>query len=113
MLVRKATQLKKDNKSLNELYFRVARTADELGNYDKALKFYKGAYDLDSTYLPTLLGRANLLFKMQDWDGAGKIYQTILVQHRDSQDEGEVGRIYNPLRHRRMPGAAGQKAPDT
>ena len=34
---------------------------------------------------------------MQDWDNAGKIYQTIQVQHRDGQDEKEVVRIYNRL----------------
>ncbi len=34
---------------------------------------------------------------MQDWDSAGKIYQTILVQHRDGQDEADVVRIYNRL----------------
>src|SRR5688500_13114423 len=73
MLVRKAPQLKKDNRALNELYYRTAKTADETGNRDKALRFYKQAYDLDSTFLPTLLGRANLLYKMEDWDGAGKI----------------------------------------
>ena len=61
MLTRKAD--KKDNKELNQLYYRLARTADELGNGDKALKFYKLAYDLDSTFLPMLLGRAALLYK--------------------------------------------------
>jgi tetratricopeptide (TPR) repeat protein len=97
MLVRKAGQLKKDNRQLNELYYRTARCADELGAFEKALKFYKQAYDIDSTFLPTLLGRANLLYKMEDWDGAGKIYQTILVQHRESQKEGEVVEIYYRL----------------
>jgi len=67
--------------------------ADELGDYQKALGYYKAAYDIDSTYLPTLVGRADLLFKMQDWDNAGKIYQTILVQHRDGQGEADVVRI--------------------
>jgi tetratricopeptide (TPR) repeat protein len=97
MLVRKAPQLKKDSRQLNELFFRTARTADELGATEKALKFYKQAYDLDSTFLPTLLGRANLLYKIEDWDGAGKIYQTILVQHRESQKEAEVVEIYYRL----------------
>jgi len=75
----------------NDAYFdamyniAAAYVAD--GDYQKALGYYKAAYDIDSTYLPTLLGRADLLFKMADWDAAGKIYQTILVQHRDGQDE--------------------------
>ena len=97
MLSRKVGQLHADPKELNELYYRAAKTADELGDYQKALGYYKAAYDIDSTYLPTLVGRADLLFKMQDWDAAGKIYQTILVQHRDGQDERDVVRIYNRL----------------
>ncbi len=97
MLCRKVGQLHADPRELNELYYRAAKTADELGDYQKALGYYKAAYDIDSTYLPTLVGRADLLFKMQDWDNAGKIYQTILVQHRDGQDEADVVRIYNRL----------------
>ncbi len=97
MLVRKVAQSHPDPRELNELYYRAARTWDELGDPDKALGYYKAAYDIDSTFLPTLVGRADLLFKMQDWDGAGKIYQTILVQHRDSQAEADVVRIYYRL----------------
>ncbi|HEY1558512.1 MAG TPA: tetratricopeptide repeat protein [Kofleriaceae bacterium] len=97
MLCRKIGQLHADPKDLNELYYRAAKCADELGDFQKALGYYKAAYDIDSTYLPTLVGRADLLFKMQDWDNAGKIYQTILVQHRDGQDEADVVRIYNRL----------------
>src|SRR5262249_60329666 len=84
-------------RELNALYYRAARTAAELGDYQRALGYYKAAYDIDSTYLPTLVGRADLLFKMADYDSAGKIYQTILVQHRDGQGEADVVRIYNRL----------------
>src|SRR3954453_15226877 len=98
MLTRKADQNnKKDNKELNQLYYRLARTADELGNGDKALRFYKLAYDLDSTFLPVLLGRAALLYRMEDWDGAFKIYQTILGHHRDSQKESDIVEIFYRL----------------
>ena len=97
MLCRKIGQLHADPRDLNELYYRAAKCADELSDFSKALGYYKAAYDIDSTYLPTLIGRADLLFKMQDWDNAGKIYQTILVQHRDGQNEREVVRIYNRL----------------
>lgn len=102
MLVRKLPQEGRDASELNELYYRTARCADELGNFDKAAQYYKAAYEIDSTYLPTLLGRADLLYKVQDWDGAGKIYQTILVQHRDSQDEESVVRTYYRLGMVRM-----------
>src|SRR6201989_2264262 len=97
MLARKVGQLHADPRELNELYYRAAKTADELGDHQKALGYYKAAYDIDSTYLPTLIGRADLMFKMADYDAAGKIYQTILVQHRDGQNEREVVRIYNRL----------------
>jgi golgin subfamily B member 1 len=97
VLVRKAPQRGLDSRELNELYYRTARTADELGDHARALQFYKAAYDIDSTYLPVLVGRADLLFNMQDWEGAGKIYQTILVQHRDSQAEADVVRTYYRL----------------
>jgi tetratricopeptide (TPR) repeat protein len=97
MLCRKVGQLHADPRELNELYYRAARTADELGDFQKALTYYKAAYDIDSTNLATLVGRADLMFKIGDYDGAGKIYQTILVQHRDGQDEGDVVRIYHRL----------------
>jgi len=97
LLVRKAQQRGLDSRELNELYYRSARTADELHDHPKALQFYKSAYDIDSTYLPVLVGRADLLYNMQDWEGAGKIYQTILVQHRDSQAEADVVRTYYRL----------------
>jgi tetratricopeptide (TPR) repeat protein len=92
MLVRKTD--KKDPKERNQLYYRVARCADELGRNDKALKYYKMAYDLDATYLPTLLGRAALLYKMEEWDQAFKIYQTILVHHRDAQKDADIVDIF-------------------
>ncbi|HVV83476.1 MAG TPA: tetratricopeptide repeat protein [Kofleriaceae bacterium] len=97
MLVRKMQHHRPDPRALNELYYRAARTADELGDLPRAQRHYEAAYNIDSTYLPTLTGRADLLYKMSDWDGAGKIYQTILVQHRDSQPEAEVVRIYHRL----------------
>ncbi len=97
MLVRKVAQTHPDPRELNELYYRAAKTADELGDFQKSLSYYKAAYDIDATYLPTLTGRADLLFKMQDWDASGKIFQTILVQHRDSLAEADVVRIYNRL----------------
>lgn len=94
MLVRKAPQRDLGSEELMQLYYRTGRCSDNIGNNERALEFYKAAYDLDPTYLPVLSGRGDLLYKMEDWDGAGKIYQTILVQHRDSQDEAQVVRTY-------------------
>ena len=88
MLARKAG--KKTNRELTQLYHRLAKAADQLGDNDKALKYYKQSYDLDATYLPTLLDRAALLYKIEHWDDAFRIYQTILVHHRDTQKDDEI-----------------------
>ena len=94
MLVRKAPARELTMEENRELFYRTAKCADSLGEHEKASDFYAQAYDLDPSYLPVLIGRADLLFNMQKWDAAGKIYQTILVQHRDSQGTGEVVRSY-------------------
>ena len=97
MLVRKVD--KRDTSRCKELYFQLATTADALGNAEKALKFFRAAYDIDSTDLPTLLGMADLLHRQEDWDRAFKIYQTLLVHHRDSQRKEDVVEIFYRLGH--------------
>ena len=92
MLARKADR--KTNRELTLLYHRLAKAADKLGENDKALKYYKQSYDLDSTYLPTLIDRAALLYKLEHWDDAFRIYQTILVHHRDTQKDDEIVDIF-------------------
>jgi len=92
MLVRKGDR--KTNRELTVLYHRLARATDQLGENDKALKYYKQSYDLDSTYLPTLVDRAALLYKLEYWDDAFRIYQTILVHHRDTQKDDEIVDIF-------------------
>ncbi len=92
MLARKADR--KTNRELTLLYHRLAKAADRLGDNDKALKYYKQSYDLDSTYLPTLVDRAALLYKQEHWDDAFRIYQTILVHHRDAQKDDDIVDIF-------------------
>ena len=95
MLVRKADR--RDNRRLQELYYRLAKSCDVLQKNDKAIKYYRSAYEIDSTHLPTLLGMADLLHRMEEWDRAFKIYQTILVHHRDSQDSDRIVDIFYRL----------------
>jgi tetratricopeptide (TPR) repeat protein len=92
MLARKADR--KTNRELTLLYHRLAKAADKLGENEKALKFYKQSYDLDSTYLATLVDRAGLLYRLEHWDDAFRIYQTILVHHRDTQKDDEIVDIF-------------------
>ncbi len=95
MLARKADR--KANKELNLLYYRLAKAADELGDFDKALRCYKQAYDLDATHLPTLLDRANLLYRRAQWDDAFKLYQTVLVHHREAQKDLDIVEIFHRI----------------
>ncbi len=95
MLSRKAEG--KDNRTLAGIYYRAAHTAHRLGKLDKALKYYQMAYDLDSTHLPTLKGMAEILYAQEQWDRSFKIYQTILVHHRDSQSTGEITDVFYRL----------------
>ena len=94
MLCRKIGQRDADPKQRSTLFYQAARCADELGDVAKALAHYKTAFELEPTHLPTLIGRADLLFKTQDWANAGKLYQTILIEHRDQQDEATTVRMY-------------------
>lgn len=95
MLIRKADR--RDNRRLQDLYYKLGKSCDVLDKSEKALKYYRAAYDIDSTHLPTLLGMADLLHRMEDWDRAFKIYQTILVHHRDSQGSDEIVEIFYRL----------------
>jgi tetratricopeptide (TPR) repeat protein len=94
MLTRKVEVLALEPDEQRDLYLRAAKAARALGNADKALKQYKRAYDIDSTNHEVLSGMADLLFERQDWERAFKLYQTILVQHRDTQSDEDTVRVY-------------------
>jgi tetratricopeptide (TPR) repeat protein len=95
MLARKTDR--RANKELHVLYYRLAKAADKLGEQDKALKCYRQAYELDPTHLPTLVDRADLLYRRQQWDDAFKLYQTVMVQHRESQTDAQIVEIFHRI----------------
>ncbi|RMG99750.1 MAG: tetratricopeptide repeat protein [Deltaproteobacteria bacterium] len=97
MLTRKAETLDLDPDELKRLYLSAARAERELGQTEKALKQYQRAYDVDSTDYDVLSGMADLLFDAQEWDKAFRLYQTILVQHRDVLSDDETVRVYHRL----------------
>ncbi|MCY1010299.1 tetratricopeptide repeat protein [Nannocystis pusilla] len=97
VLTRKADQLGLGDQDQRDLYLRAAKVARKLGNGDKALKQFKRAYDIDATNREVLVGMADLLFEKEDWEKAFKLYQTILVQHRDTQSSSETVLVYYRL----------------
>jgi tetratricopeptide (TPR) repeat protein len=97
VLTRKTDQLGLSDQDQRDLFLRAAKVARKLGNTDKALKQYRKAYDIDATNREVLVGMADLLFEKEDWEKAFKLYQTILVQHRDTQSSAETVLVYYRL----------------
>ena len=87
--------------------YRLGYVAEKLGKKDKALGAYEKAYGLDATYLPALEGLGNLLVQNKRFEDAQKVYQTILLHHRDDLTDLEVVEIYWQLGD--IQGALGQR----
>ncbi len=81
-------------KELCRQYYRLGYITEKLGKGERALEHYRESYDLDATYLPALEGLGNALIKTEQWDEAYRIYQTILIHHRDSLSDAEVAELY-------------------
>ncbi|MFO0727023.1 MAG: hypothetical protein U1E65_24800 [Myxococcota bacterium] len=86
-----------DKEELCRQLYRLAYISEKLGDDEHALKRYLASYELDSTYLPTLEGLAAALLRSERWQDAQRIYQTILVHHRDSLTDAEVVDLYYQL----------------
>jgi tetratricopeptide (TPR) repeat protein len=83
-----------DPKDLCRQSYRLGYVAEKLEKRDKALESYRRAYELDATYLPALEGLGNLLVQHERWEDALRIYQAILIHHRDGLTDLEVVEIY-------------------
>ncbi|MBM4319602.1 MAG: tetratricopeptide repeat protein, partial [Deltaproteobacteria bacterium] len=79
---------------IHQIHHQAGLCSENLFKDDKALRHYRNAYELDATHLPTLEGLGRLLYKREDWDRAFKIYQTILVHHRDKQTDAQQVEIF-------------------
>ncbi|MCA9543155.1 MAG: tetratricopeptide repeat protein [Myxococcales bacterium] len=77
------------------LHYRLGFVCEKLHKEEKALTHYRHAYELDSTHLPTLQGMGELLFHREDWDRAFKIFQTMLVHHREGLAPEAIVEIFN------------------
>jgi len=78
-------------------YYRLAYIAEKLGDDARALQRYLSSYEVDATYLPTLEGLATALLRSERWDDAQRIFQSILVHHRDDLTDAEVVELYFSL----------------
>ncbi|HSP18813.1 MAG TPA: tetratricopeptide repeat protein, partial [Myxococcaceae bacterium] len=81
-------------KDLCRQVYRMGYVQEKLGRRDRALAAYEEAYQLDSTYLPALEGYGNLLVQTGRQDQALKVFQTILIHHREDLTDLEIVEIY-------------------
>jgi len=84
---------------MQPLQHKLGQVADKRGDLDKALKAFQTAYEMDTSHLPTLLGLADVLFRREEWDKAFKLYQMVLVHHRDKRSKEEIVEIFYRLGH--------------
>lgn len=97
MLSSRIHSLELDNFQKREVLYRAAIVAREQNDQERALEYFEAAYDVDSTDREVLVGMAELCYDQNDWDRAFKLYQAILVQHRDMQSDEETVKIYYRL----------------
>ena len=81
-------------KELCRQCYRLGYVAEKLGKGEKALQSYRRAYELDATYLPALEGLGHLLVHEKSWEEALRIFQAILIHHRDGLTDLEVVETY-------------------
>lgn len=81
-------------KELCQWYYKLGYVRQRLDRNEDALEAFGRAYDCDATHLPSLEGLGAALVRARRWDEALKIYQTILIHHRDSVTDLEVVEYY-------------------
>jgi tetratricopeptide (TPR) repeat protein len=84
LLVRKAKA--KDRHEQHMLYKILGKVHAALGNWDKALKAYQTAHQLDLTDQEAIRGIADAAFALRDWPSALTNYQKVLT----ALEEGDV-----------------------
>jgi len=82
---------------LGRLHYRRAYVAERNGDAEAALRHYHASFEADSSYLPTLEGLAAALVEADRLEDAQRIYQTILVQHRESLTDAEVVDLHHEV----------------
>ncbi|MEC9071998.1 MAG: tetratricopeptide repeat protein, partial [Myxococcota bacterium] len=65
----------------------LAQILTQMGDKEKALEYHKMAMQADGSYLPNLLEYGELLVNQGAWDRAVRVYQNILLQRSNLEDE--------------------------
>lgn len=89
-IVREKIDKAKDPKDYCQKSYRLGYISEKEGEGELALEYYRQAFEADATYLPALEGLGQALLAAQRWDEAQKVFQTILIHHRDALTESEI-----------------------
>jgi tetratricopeptide (TPR) repeat protein len=79
---------------LSRQLYRLGYVSEKLGKKEKALDSYEKSYGLDSRYLANLESFGNLLVQAKRYEDALKVFQAILIHHRESLTDLEVVEVY-------------------
>jgi tetratricopeptide (TPR) repeat protein len=82
------------SRELCQQLYRLGYVSDKAGKREKALASYEKAYGFDPTHLPTLEGFGHLLVQAGRLEEALKVYQAVLIHHRDDLTDMEVVEVY-------------------
>ncbi len=80
----------KNNHELSQKHYRLGYVCAKLDDKDEALNHYQKAVECDPTYLPALEGLSQALLNAEAYEEAIKVFQMMLIHHRDSLTESEV-----------------------
>jgi tetratricopeptide (TPR) repeat protein len=94
LLVRKAKS--KERHEQHQLYKILGKVHAALGNWEKALKAYQTAHQLDLTDQDTIRGIADVAFALRDWPSALTNYQKVLTALGEGDVEERTA-VYNRL----------------
>ncbi|RMG14254.1 MAG: tetratricopeptide repeat protein, partial [Deltaproteobacteria bacterium] len=81
-------------KALGRYWYKLGYVRSKLARTEEAVEAFRRAFDCDATWLPTLEGLGAALVETQRWEEALKIYQTILIHHREAVTDLEVVEYY-------------------
>lgn len=88
------------------------KLAEQKGDLDAAKLAYESAHKVDATYVPNLLSLGKLLVTTEEWDGALKIFQTLLLHQMSINDSQQKVDLYYYLGRVRLQKGDARRAKD-
>ncbi|MFW5968485.1 MAG: tetratricopeptide repeat protein, partial [Persicimonas sp.] len=72
------------------------KLAEQMGDLEGAREAYEAAHSIDASHIPNLLSLGKLLVRLEEWDEALKIFQTLLLHQMSIDDpQQKVDLYYN------------------